>query len=476
MTENITNPMYQVYCNRTLNMKGIRAVGFDMDYTLALYKPETFETLAYKETLKKLVSLGYPTEILSWKFNWNEMIRGLAIDKQRGNVIKMDRHRYVKKAFHGFQELHRDVRNGIYNSEPKLTYEEPDFSMVDTLFTLADAYLFSQLVQLGELKPGCIQKPFFEVYKDVRNAIDLCHRDGSIKKKVAENPEQYIQKDPHFMETLMRLKDSGRKLFIATNSLWDYTNVVMNYLFHNNSQVLNHSWLDMFDIVITGCAKPSFFMSSNPLFEVDLNSGLLRNTEGILPNAKVFHGGNVQHLHTMLKIKNGADVLYIGDHIYGDILRSKKDLGWRTMLVITELEKEVSDLAQFANEHKNFEELLGAKDTIDEEIQRVKVLIKQLKNSQTPEILAQHEETLKNLEEKRLKTKEMLQLKLKNYHEKFHPVWGELMKTGYQNSRFAAQVENYACLYTSKFTNLRHYSPNRTFRSTRDYMPHDLPF
>lgn len=25
--------------------------------------------------------------------------------------------------------------------------------------------------------------------------------------------------------------------------------------------------------------------------------------------------------------------LYIGDHIYGDILRSKKSLGWRTMLV-----------------------------------------------------------------------------------------------------------------------------------------------
>ena len=26
------------------------------------------------------------------------------------------------------------------------------------------------------------------------------------------------------------LRDSGRKLFLATNSQWDYTNVVMNYL------------------------------------------------------------------------------------------------------------------------------------------------------------------------------------------------------------------------------------------------------
>jgi hypothetical protein len=29
---------------------------------------------------------------------------------------------------------------------------------------------------------------------------------------------------------LRMLQRSGRKLFLATNSLWDYTHVVMNYL------------------------------------------------------------------------------------------------------------------------------------------------------------------------------------------------------------------------------------------------------
>lgn len=33
-----------------------QAVGFDMDYTLAQYRPETFEALAHKETVEKLVS------------------------------------------------------------------------------------------------------------------------------------------------------------------------------------------------------------------------------------------------------------------------------------------------------------------------------------------------------------------------------------------------------------------------------------
>jgi hypothetical protein len=31
---------------------------------------------------------------------------------------------------------------------------------------------------------------------------------------------------------------------------------------------------------------------------------------------------------------------------------------------------------------------------------------------------------------------------LQTHHENFHPVWGRLLKTGYQNSRFAHQVSS----------------------------------
>lgn len=37
----------------------------------------------------------------------------------------------------------------------------------------------------------------------------------------------------------------------------------------------------------------------------------------------------------------GKDILYIGDHIFGDILKSKKRQGWRTFLVIPELAQEL---------------------------------------------------------------------------------------------------------------------------------------
>lgn len=87
----------KVFCNRSLNMKRIDAIGFDMDYTLAMYKPETFEVLAYTLTCEKLVNVyGYPTEVLRYEYDHEYMVRGLVVDKKRGNILKMDRHKYVK--------------------------------------------------------------------------------------------------------------------------------------------------------------------------------------------------------------------------------------------------------------------------------------------------------------------------------------------------------------------------------------------
>lgn len=42
----------------------------------------------------------------------------------------------------------------------------------------------------------------------------------------------------------------------------------------------------------------------------------------------------------------GKDILYIGDHIFGDILKSKKRQGWRTCLVVPELSRELDIWAQ----------------------------------------------------------------------------------------------------------------------------------
>ncbi len=56
-----------IYVNRTLNMKQIAAIGFDMDYTLVRYDSDAFEEMTYKEMIKKLVEVkGYPELIRSF--------------------------------------------------------------------------------------------------------------------------------------------------------------------------------------------------------------------------------------------------------------------------------------------------------------------------------------------------------------------------------------------------------------------------
>ena len=49
-----------------------------------------------------------------WHFDWQFMVRGLIIDKKRGNMLKVDRHKYVKLAFHGFTPLTREQRLATY--------------------------------------------------------------------------------------------------------------------------------------------------------------------------------------------------------------------------------------------------------------------------------------------------------------------------------------------------------------------------
>lgn len=66
-----------------------------------------------------------------------------------------------------------------------------------------------------------------------------------------------------------------------------------------------------------------------------------RGLQALLGKGKVFQGGNSHKLHRLLRVTQGQRVLYVGDHIFSDILRTKRSVGWRTCLIVPELGREI---------------------------------------------------------------------------------------------------------------------------------------
>ena len=71
---------------------------------------------------------------------------------------------------------------------------------------------------------------YAKLYEDIRESIDTVHRDDSLKTRIKADISRYIYKDPELGPALHRLRSGGKKLFILTNSLWDYTDEVLRYL------------------------------------------------------------------------------------------------------------------------------------------------------------------------------------------------------------------------------------------------------
>jgi len=63
-------------------------------------------------------------------------------------------------------------------------------------------------------------KTYEEIYRQIRECVDLCHRDGVIKDEVARNPDKYLVLDTGLVPMLKKFRDDGIKVFLLTNSYW----------------------------------------------------------------------------------------------------------------------------------------------------------------------------------------------------------------------------------------------------------------
>jgi hypothetical protein len=150
-------------------------------------------------------------------------------------------------------------------------------------------------------------------------------------------------------------------------------------------------------------------------------------------------------------------VLYVGDHIYGDVLRANVESGWRTVMIVQEMADELAALAAHRSD-------IVALDALDLELRLAHDALRAADGD--PRATATLADRATRLEEARDELESRIDAA-------FHPYWGPLFKAGTELSSFGAQVEQYAWLYTERVSHLRHYSAGHFFRAPRALMAHE---
>uniref|UniRef100_A0A672R9P1 Cytosolic purine 5'-nucleotidase n=1 Tax=Sinocyclocheilus grahami TaxID=75366 RepID=A0A672R9P1_SINGR len=332
---------HRVFVNRSLAMEKIKCFGFDMDYTLAVYKSPEYESLGFDLTVERLVSIGYPQELLNFVYDPAFPTRGLVFDTMYGNLLKVDAYGNILVCAHGFSFLRGPEIRELYPNKFIQRGDTERFYILNTLFNLPETYLFACLVDFFTscsryrscetgFKDGDLFMSFKSMFQDVRDAVDWVH----FKVKA--------------------------------------------------------------------------------IFKLDFI---------LLLGAK------------------GKDILYIGDHIFGDILKSKKRQGWRTFLVIPELAQELH--------------VWTDKSTLFEELQSLDVFLAELykhldsSSNERPDISSL---------QRRIK-------KVTHDMDMCYGMMGSLFRSGSRQTLFASQVMRYADLYAASFINLLYYPFSYMFRA-----------
>lgn len=487
----------RIFTNRDLDFEKVPVIGFDMDYTLARYRQAELEALSLETTVGKLVARGWPEQLCEVQPDPEFAIRGLVVDRKRGNLLKMDRHGYVGRVYHGRTMLDRPQRKAIYRAQ-RVGQERTRFSYVDTLFSLPEVTLYAAVVDLIDQHPeqwGPGGPPdYATAWVQVRGAIDEAHQDESIKSKIKADVAAYFDKDPGLAPTLHKLRSAGKKLFLLTNSFFTYTNAVMSYLLTGENEAYE-DWTKYFDWVVVGSRKPAFFTGTEPFWEIDFASGKKIGKPQAEPKkGRIYQGGNQMGLQRALD-HEPDEVIYIGDHIYGDIVRSKKTSGWRTALIADELERELRVRADYKVALEEILYLSELWERLSEEVSDQRYLQRGLKlvdaGALVPEYAARglelaEQDAAAMIERVRRIAKERLD-RLRHHEDAiaetlkarsgevdkaFNRYWGSVFAERYDASFFGAQLENYACLYTSRVSNFLYVSPHRYFRAPHGSMPH----
>ncbi|KAM0725309.1 5'-nucleotidase domain-containing protein 1 [Formica fusca] len=314
-------------------------IGFDLDNTLLRYNitnlvHREYETLARFLVDERRYSAKHLLKPLT-DDDLDFMQKGLLLDAERGNILRVSPDGVIRRACHGSHLLSTDQIKEIY---PGQKWEVTDTFCNDMLATwngslsekmrsLLDYFdtptsvAFARAVDtLDEEYGSSLNK--YNVWPDILDGLiymfskDNFHSSKGITGDIKKNPEKYLHKcSPDTISWLREVKKKSAT-FLLTGSYVDFASFTASY-------ALGKDWQSLFDIVVCYARKPGFFINNRPFFTVINNhETCCCVTSKDLKRGEIYSQGNWKELSEFLVGVTGKSdqrCLYIGDNVIQDI-------------------------------------------------------------------------------------------------------------------------------------------------------------
>ncbi|XP_069052372.1 5'-nucleotidase domain-containing protein 1 [Lepisosteus oculatus] len=329
-------------------------IGFDLDHTLCRYHLKETSRLIYDSFARFLVEhKGYDKELLTLSpATWDFCFKGLVMDLEDGNLIKLAEDGTVLRATHGTKSLSAEDIIKHYGEKKEWKHfnslnssftRSAKYYFYDNYFDLPGALLCARVVDLIHKSGNEIVSDF---WKDMIAAIDHNYNTSAFKENagtyfpsVKNDPGKYLQPCSDSVKAWLRsMKNAGKVLLLITSSHSDYCRLVCDY-------ILGKDFEELFDVIITNALKPGFFslIPQQRPFRTLVDDE--EDSEGLpaLDKPGWYSQGNWPHLHELLKTMTGKSepkVVYFGDSMRSDIFPASCYGKWETVMILEEMEGE----------------------------------------------------------------------------------------------------------------------------------------
>uniref|UniRef100_A0A8C9G0V6 5'-nucleotidase domain-containing protein 1 n=1 Tax=Pavo cristatus TaxID=9049 RepID=A0A8C9G0V6_PAVCR len=310
-------------------------MGFDLDHTLCRYHLPQSATLIYDSFAQYLVTeKGYDKDLLTLNpESLDFCCKGLALDLEDGNFLKLAEDGTVLRASHGTRSMTSEEILEIYGRREWKHFGTNCSTPFSKYFYLLMEFL--PLFQYESLKWLILDIKKYDFWKDVVAAIQHNYKISAFKEdcgtyfpEVKNHPEKYLQRCPNSVKKwLKQLKSAGKILLLITSSHSDYCRLLCEYIlgFSQFSQIQEPA------LALTNSRQFCLVVPENDEEQEALLS---------LEKPGWYSQGNAIHLYELLKKMTGKldpKVVYFGDSMHSDIFPARHYSNWETVFILEEL-------------------------------------------------------------------------------------------------------------------------------------------